>query len=209
MGKFEEMLSKITMHKDFTADYAPNPMDKTCTLSLLVEDSSGVLSQVTRLFARKGYNIKSAVSGPTNHNNLNRMTIVIEADRQAAEQVASQCRKLLPVIEVKILGDNVIKHELYLLKLYLEDLEEKESIWSKIHWENASMIDREGDIITLAVQGSRNKIHAFLKELEPFETLEVVRTGIVALERGGQTIYDNNKLKEEYNYGKNVLREGL
>ena len=76
---------------------------KLYTLSLLVQDIPGVLSQVARLFSRKGYNIESIVSGETSQPGVTRITIVILGDELMVNQIAAQCRKLIPVMVVKIL----------------------------------------------------------------------------------------------------------
>ena len=82
-----------------------DPEKKLYTLSLLVQDIPGVLSQVARLFSRKGYNIESIVSGETSQPGLTRITIVILGDELMVNQIAAQCRKLIPVQVVKILDD--------------------------------------------------------------------------------------------------------
>ena len=78
---------------------------KLYTLSLLVQDIPGVLSQVARLFSRKGYNIESIVSGETSQPGVTRITIVILGDELMVNQIAAQCRKLIPVMVVKILDE--------------------------------------------------------------------------------------------------------
>ena len=81
-----------------------NTEKKAYTLSVLVEDIPGVLSQVARLFSRKGYNIESIVSGETDKPGVTRITIVLLADELMINQIADQCRKLIPVLAVKILA---------------------------------------------------------------------------------------------------------
>ena len=78
---------------------------KPYTLSILVQDIPGVLSQVARLFSRKGYNIESIVSGETDKPGVTRITIVILADELMIDQIAAQCSKLIPVLAVKILDE--------------------------------------------------------------------------------------------------------
>ena len=82
-----------------------DPVRKPYTLSILVRDIPGVLSQVARLFSRKGYNIESIVSGETDRPGVTRITIVLLADELMVNQIAAQCRKLIPVLAVKILED--------------------------------------------------------------------------------------------------------
>ena len=128
------------------------------TLSVLVENTAGVLSQVSRLFSRKGYNIDSLAVGTTDDPRISRITIEIDTDDASAQQIANIFR--------------------------------------------ASIIDVSLNSLTIAVIGAESKVDAIQKLLQGFGILEMVRTGMVALERGGSTINDNNKEKGEFNYGK-------
>ena len=95
---------------------------KLYTLCMLVQDVPGVLSQVARLFSRKGYNIESIVSGDTDKPGITRITIAIMADQGMLEQIAAQCSKLIPVISVKILDESVsIRREVALIKVDAAD----------------------------------------------------------------------------------------
>ena len=156
---------------------------KLYTLCILVQDIPGVLSQVARLFSRKGYNIESIVSGETDKPGITRITIGILADQTMLEQIAAQCSKLLPVTAVKI-WDEVIQ----LANIF-----------------RAKVIDVSRESLTLGIFGSNSKITALIGMLTDFGILEIAKTGTIAIERGKNTIYDDNKLKEEYDYGKHVL----
>ena len=91
---------------------------KPYTLSILVQDIPGVLSQVARLFSRKGYNIESIVSGESGDPGVTRITIVLLGDELMISQIAAQCRKLLPVIAVKILDESTsLQREMALIKV--------------------------------------------------------------------------------------------
>ena len=81
-----------------------NPEKKIYTLAVIVEDIPGILSQVARLFSRKGYNIESIVSGATDRPGITRISIELLADELMIDQIAAQCRKLIGVKYVKILG---------------------------------------------------------------------------------------------------------
>ena len=95
---------------------------KLYTLSILVRDIPGVLSQVARLFSRKGYNIESIVSGETDKPGVTRITIVILADELMIDQIAAQCSKLIPVLAVKILDEGAsIQREFALIKVAAAD----------------------------------------------------------------------------------------
>ena len=176
---------------------------KLYTLCILVQDIPGVLSQVARLFSRKGYNIESIVSGETDKPGVTRITIVILADELMIDQIAAQCSKLIPVLAVKILDEGAsIQREFALIKVAAADRDEVVQM-SNIF--RANIIDVSRETLTVAIFGDKQKTSALIGLLEDFGILEIAKTGTLAIERGRSTIYDDNKLKEEYNYGKNVL----
>ena len=179
---------------------------KLYTLSLLVKDIPGVLSQVARLFSRKGYNIESIASGESNDPGVTRITIVIRGDELMISQIAAQCRKLLPVIAVKVLDQaNSLQREFTLIKVKAADLTSRGEVIQIAGVFRANVIDVSRETLTVAIFGDGEKTKALLDLMKEFGVLEVVRTGTIAIERGRSTIYDETKLKEEYTYGKNVL----
>ena len=179
---------------------------KAYTLSVLVEDTPGVLSQVARLFSRKGYNIESICSGPGLSAGTTRISVVTIGDRAMIHQIATQLSKLLLVISVDVLeGEKSIQRELVLVKVKAETKDARESIMQIVSVFRANIVDFGTNTLIIAVVGAAEKIKAILKLLDEYGILETARTGMVALERGQKTISDQNKLKEEYNYGKNVL----
>ena len=179
---------------------------KLYTLAILVRDIPGVLSQVARLFSRKGYNIESIVSGETDKPGVTRITIVILADELMIDQIAAQCSKLLPVTAVKILDeDTSIRREIALVKVGAADRNARDEVIQLANIFRAKVIDVSRESLTLGIFGSNSKITALIGMLTDYGILEIAKTGTLAIERGRSTIYDDNKLKEEYNYGKNVL----
>ena len=179
---------------------------KEYTLSILVRDIPGVLSQVARLFSRKGYNIESIVSGETDKPHVTRITIVLVADELMINQIADQCRKLIPVLAVKILDEGTsIQREFSLIKVHAADRNARDEVIQMANIFRANIIDVSRETITVAIFGDRDKIAALSDMLDGFGILEITKTGTIAIERGRSTIYDDNKIKEEYNYGKNVL----
>ena len=183
-----------------------DPEKKLYTLSLLVQDIPGVLSQVARLFSRKGYNIESIVSGETSQPGLTRITIVILGDELMVNQIAAQCRKLIPVQVVKILDEETsIQREFAMIKVRAEDRAARDEVIQMANIFRANIIDVSRETLTVAIFGDRDKTEALVRLLRDFGVLEIARTGTIAIERGRSTIYDDNKIKEEYNYGKNVL----
>ncbi len=183
-----------------------NPEKKLYTLAILVQDIPGVLSQVARLFSRKGYNIESIVSGETDKPGVTRITIVILGDELMVGQIAAQCRKLIPVLAVKLLDEaTAIQREFALIKVRAADRNARDEVIQMSNIFRAKIIDVGRDTLTVAVFGDRDKTAALIGLLDGYGILEIAKTGTLSIERGNSTIYDNNKLKEEYNYGKNVL----
>lgn len=179
---------------------------KLYTMCILVEDVPGVLSQVSRLFSRKGYNIESIVSGATDKPGITRISIELIGDELMIEQIAAQCRKLLPVKAVKILDEETcIRREIALIKVSCADRAARDEIIQLVNIFRAKVIDVARESLTIWVFGSQSKNTALIEMLEDFGILEIAKTGTIAIERGRSTIYDESKLKEEYEYGKNVL----
>ena len=178
---------------------------KAYTLSILVEDTPGVLSQVARLFSRKGYNIESICAGPTRTPGTTRISVVTICNDAEIRQIATQLSKLLLVITVDVLEkDDSIQRELTLIKVRAKTREDREGIIQIINVFRANIVDFGSESLIIASVGTSDKTQAMLKLLKDYDILETVNTGVVALQRGEQTIHDQNKLKDEYNYGKHV-----
>lgn len=176
------------------------------TLSVLVENAAGVLSQVSRLFSRKGYNIESLAVGTTDDPAVSRITIEVLGDNAMIEQLMNQLRKLFPVYSVQRLSpEKSIRRELVLIKVKAPTPDVRNEIVQIANIFRASIIDVSLFSLTLALIGDEGKDDAMQKLLASFGILELVRTGMIALERGRDTINDDNKEKAEFNYGKNVL----
>ena len=160
-------------------------------LPVLVENSAGVLSQVSRMFSRKGYNIDSLAVGTTEDPTISRMTILVNEDEEQIEQIASQLAKLLPVISVKLLSpESSVQREMILVKVKAASREARDEIIQIASIFREKIIDVGMEALTLEVTGDHDKAEALLKLLESFGILELVRTGAVALERGKTTIYE-------------------
>ena len=176
------------------------------TLSVLVENTSGVLSQVSRLFSRKGYNIESLAVGTTDDPAVSRITIEVMADSQMMEQLMNQLRKLFPVYSVQeLLPERSIRRELVMFKVKADNPDIRNEVIQIANIFRASIIDVSLKSLTLALIGDESKAEAMQKLLEAFGILELVRTGMVALERGAYTIEDETKEQTEFNLGKNFL----
>ena len=176
------------------------------TLSVLVENTAGVLSQVSRLFSRKGYNIESLAVGTTDDPKVSRITIEVLADGQSTKQIMNQLRKLFTVYSVQeLLPERSTRRELVMFKVRAETADVRNEVIQIANIFRCSIIDVSIKSLTLALIGDEAKAGAMEKLLEAFGILELVRTGMVALERGAYTISDDNKEKTEFNLGKSVL----
>ena len=173
------------------------------TLSVLVENAAGVLSQVSRLFSRKGYNIESLAVGTTDDPAVSRITIEVWADKTMIEQIMIHLRKQFSVYSVQeLLPERSIRRELVMFKVRAETPDIRNEIIQIANIFRASIIDVSLKSLTLALIGDETKADAMQKLLEAFGILELVRTGMVALERGAYTIGDETKEQTEFNLGK-------
>ena len=176
------------------------------TLAVLEDNEAGVLSRVVRLFSGKGYNIESLAVGTTDDPRVSRITIEVMADDKQTHLVSSQLRKLICVHSVKLLkAEHSIRRELVLIKVLAQTSETRNEVIQIANIFRASIIDVSISSITLAVIGDESKAEAIQNLLREFGILELVRTGMVALERGQYTIDEQTKEKGEFDYGKNVL----
>ena len=179
---------------------------KRQTLVVLVDNEAGVLSQVSRLFSRKGYNIETLAVGTTARENLSRITIEVMTDDAHVQLLSNQLRKLIPVHSVKVLTEQkAIRRELIIVKMRTPTPGIRNEITQLANIFRASIIDVSIGTLSLAVIGEEQKLEGMINILKEFEIMELVRTGVIALERGQNTIYDETKEKGEFDYGKNVL----
>ena len=153
-------------------------------LSVLVDNTSGVLNRVAGLFSRRGYNIDSLTVGETENPKYSRMTIVVTGDDDILEQIVKQITKLEDVRRVDVLepSDSVTR-ELILVKIKAEPAQRQQVI-SVTEIFRANIVDVAKDSLMIEITGSQSKLKAFLSLVEDYEILELVRTGITGLARG-------------------------
>ena len=153
-------------------------------LSVLVDNTSGVLNRVAGLFSRRGYNIDSLTVGETENPKYSRMTIVVTGDDDILEQIVKQITKLEDVRRVNVLepSDSVTR-ELILVKIKAEPAQRQQVI-SITEIFRANIVDVAKDSLMIEITGSQSKLKAFLSLVEDYEILELVRTGITGLARG-------------------------
>ena len=158
------------------------------TLAVLVENKSGVLTRVSGLFSRRGYNIDSLAVGVTEDLTISRMTIVVRGDDHVREQVTKQLNKLIDVIRVTDLGaDESVERELALIKVVADAINRSEII-QIVDIFRARIIDVAAKSMTIEVTGDEDKIIGIEQLLRPFGIKEMVRTGKVAMTRGIKSV---------------------
>lgn len=157
-------------------------------IQLLVDNTSGVLSRVSGLFSRRGYNIESITAGVTADPRYTRITITTSGDEEILEQIEKQVSKLIDIRDVRILNpDESVYRELLLIKVRVEK-EKRQSIISLVDVYRAKIIDFNKDSVIIELTGDMSKVNAFIELLEDFEILELARTGITGLQRGADKV---------------------
>jgi len=153
------------------------------TISVTVENKFGVLARVSGLFSSRGYNIDSLAVGETNDPSVSRMTIVVHGDDRVLDQVIKQLNKLVDVIEVFDMPDGTyVARELCLIKVK-SDTGARSEILEVADVFRAKVIDIGHKALTIQITGTEDKVEAFVKLMEPYGIVELVRTGKVAMAR--------------------------
>ncbi len=156
------------------------------TLSVLVENKSGVLARVAGLFSRRGFNIDSLAVGPTEDPTLSRMTIVVDAEEHSLEQVTKQLHKLINVIKISDLDPHhSVGRELLLIKVK-GTAKNRAEIIEIADIFRAKIVDVSRSSLTLEVTGTADKLGAMQDLLTPYGITELARTGRIALGRGAK-----------------------
>lgn len=157
-------------------------------LSILVENTSGVLSHISGLFSRRGYNIDSFSSGVTADPRYTRITIVASGDEQILEQIEKQLAKLEDVRNIKKLEPGTsVTRELILVKIKAKDTE-RQAILSVTNILHGKVVDVTNDSMVIELTGHQDKLDAFMDLLQGYEILELARTGITGLTRGSADV---------------------
>jgi acetolactate synthase I/III small subunit len=160
------------------------------TLSVLVENKPGVLVRIAGLFSRRSFNIDSLAVGPTEHEEISRMTIVVNCEEHPLEQVTKQLNKLVNVLKIVELEPGAaVQRELILIKVRA-DAEIRSRVLETVELFRARVVDVALDAVTVEATGSTDKLQALVRVLEPFGIKELVQSGMVAVGRGGRSITD-------------------
>ena len=157
-------------------------------IAVLVDNKPGVLMRVTSMFTRRGFNIDALTVSAIEDPNYSRITITITGDENTKNQFVSQMKKLYNVKKVQVLDDEMtVKRELMLIKVKTSP-ETRAEIMAAAEIYRAKIIDYQADVMSVELTGEPLKLDAFIKIMMPLGILEMCRTGIVAIERGINTM---------------------
>ena len=158
------------------------------TLSVLVENRAGVLNRITSLFSRRAFNIDSLAVGVTDDPTLSRITIIVDSGNSVVEQVEKQLNKLVEVVKVRRLDEQtMIGRELMIVKVSATK-NTRDQIMTICNICGAKVADISPTSMTMELSGTPDRVSTFEEMMQPFNILEVARTGIIALQRGGGKI---------------------
>ncbi len=158
------------------------------TISVLVENHAGVLSRISGLFSRRGFNIDSLAVGVTDDPEISRITIIVSGDDHTVEQVEKQLNKLIEVIKVKTLNkEEKLERQLVLIKLSVP-LEKRSEILTIADITGAKVIDISQTTMTLLLADTYAHVLRFEEITKPYGVLEEVRTGTIAIQKGAETM---------------------
>ena len=165
------------------------------TLSVLVEDESGVLSRITGLFARRGFNIDTLAVGAAEQPGISRITMVLPGEHRIIEQLTKQLYKLISVLRVQDLTNiPCVERELMLLKVRTTNTTQP-AIFDIAKIFRAKIVDLAEETLTLEVTGDPGKMVAIEQLLTKFGILEIARTGKISLIR--ESKIDTEALREK------------
>ena len=161
---------------------------KQKVFQLLVDNNSGVLSRISGLFSRRGYNIESITAGVTADDRFTHITIVTSGDDEILEQIEKQLAKLVDVRDIKELKpDESVYRELALVKVKA-DASERQNLIAIADLFRGKIIDVQPECLIIEITGAQSKIDALLKLLDGHEILELARTGVAGLCRGVENV---------------------
>lgn len=166
-----------------------NEKNNKFVIAVYVDNKFGVLTRITGMFARRGFNIDTLTVGETENPDYSRITITLSGDLYVREQMINQLRKLYNIKKVEVLEGDLIERELLLIKIG-NVAENRSDVLAAVDVYRGSVIDYTAKEMCIEVTGNPSKIDAFIRLMIPYDILEISRTGIVALERGTKTLFD-------------------
>lgn len=158
------------------------------TFVALVEDKPGVLNRVVSVFRRRNFNIESLTVGRTHQEGISRITIVVDSDETDIQRIMPYMHKLINVIQVEDLTDAPrVSRDLAMIKVSTTS-QNRSAILQLAEVFRARIVDVATDSLIIEITGDEEKINGFVEVLKPYGIIEMVRTGIIAMERGIPTL---------------------
>ncbi len=155
------------------------------TLVALVENKPGVLNRIASLFRRRNYNIDSLTVGRTHKPHISRMTIVVDAQQANVDLIAANLRKLVNVIEVRLVSQMPhVSRDLALIKVRTDDPDSSNAVTSICERYPARIVDMGPKVAIVEITAQEHMVEEMIEELRPVGIVEMVRTGVVAMGRG-------------------------
>lgn len=162
-------------------------------IGMLVSNQFGVLTRVSGMFARRGFNIDSLTVGETEKSEFSRMTVTMTGDEYARDQMIKQLSKLHDVKEIREMDpDRSVSRELILLKVAANSSTRQEIMDAANVFRN-KIIDYSPESVCLEMTGESNKLDAFIDLMRPYGIIEMCRTGMISMDRGLVTLRDRSK----------------
>ena len=153
-------------------------------IAILVSNLSGVLTRVTSMFTRRGYNIDTLTVGETEDPEFSRITVTVYTEESGCNQIVSQLKKMHDVKNVAVLNNSeCVTRELVLIKVK-NSPENRQDILSAVDVFRSKIIDYSTTSVCIEITGEPTKINAFIELVRPYGIMEICRTGIVSLSRG-------------------------
>ncbi|RAP50569.1 MAG: acetolactate synthase small subunit [Methanosphaera sp. SHI613] len=164
-------------------------MNHNHTISILVENKTGVLQRIAGLFTRRNFNINNISVGKTSDENLSRITITTYGDDKTLEQIIKQLNKLIEVIKVREMKpENTIRRQLALIKIHAPTEQDKSEIIQYTNIFRGKVADVTPKTITIEITGKPDKINALIELIKTYGIKEMTKTGITAITRGQKTL---------------------
>ena len=163
---------------------------KNHTLSILVSNRPGVLTRIAALFSRRGFNIQSLAVGPTERDEVSRMTVVAQVEDDGTLEQIVKLNKLIEVRKVLELGSSAVRREMMLVKVHA-DVQTRSQVIDVVSLFRGKAVDVSAESITVEATGSDEKLAALLEMLAPHGIIELVQSGQVALTRGSRSMSEH------------------
>lgn len=159
-------------------------------IGILVSNQFGVLTRISGMFSRRGFNIDSLTVGETENPEYSRITVTMTGDEYARDQMLKQLAKLHDVKEIKEMNpESCVSRELVLLKVRASS-ENRKDIIDAVNVFRNKVIDFAMDSVCMEITGESGKLDAFIALMEPYGIVEMCRTGLVSMDRGNDCLKD-------------------